>query len=342
VLHALPWLSLFANQSNNLQPNATQRDVSGGLVPNQEGDGEDYGLKFSLLQGRVVADVLYYKNYGRNRPDQTVANGLHGNFQNDINAIWTTLAARENKPEYLTNPYAYTGSVWFDTNTGYSDGYEGSVTANLTPAWRLSVNGSKRGPGETIERGARLRGYLAQYLPQWKGNAAWMNTPLVEGTSGGGTIATAAGRLENTLASFNALAALPTDSLFAPEWSANLITSYDFSAGSRLRGVSVGASANVRGPTVIGFAETAAGVAIADRPYYARRFATTGAWISYRRKLFAKVNWRLQLNVRNVFDENKVFPHRAVDRRDGTGRPDVAIYRLNEPRTFLLTSTFSL
>jgi hypothetical protein len=342
VLHALPWLSLFANQSNNLQPNATQRDLSGGLVPNQEGDGEDYGLKFNLLQGRVVADVLYYKNYGRNRPDQTVANGLHGNFQNDINAIWTTLAAREGRPEYLTNPYAYTGSVWFDTNTGYSDGYEGSVTANLTPAWRLTVNGSKRGPGETIERGPITRGYLAQYLPQWKGNTAWMNTPLVEGTSGGGTIATAVGRLENTLASFNALAALPTDSLFAPEWSANLITSYDFSAGSRLRGVSVGASANVRGPTVIGFAETAAGVAIADRPYYARKFATTGAWISYRRKLFGKVNWRLQLNVRNVLDENKLFPHRAVDRRDGSGRPDVAIYRLNEPRTFLLTSTFSL
>lgn len=342
VLHALPWLSLFANQSNNLQPNATQRDLSGGLVPNQEGDGEDYGLKFNLLQGRVSADVLYYKNYGRNRPDQTVANGLHGNFQNDINAIWTTLAARENRPEYLANPYAYTGSVWFDTNTGFSDGYEASVTANLTPAWRLTVNGSKRGPGETIERGPLVRGYLAQYLPQWKGNAAWMSTPLVEGSSGGGTIASAVGRLENTLASFNALAALPTDSLFAPEWAANLITSYDFAAGSRFRGVSVGASANVRGSTVIGFAETAAGVAIADRPFYARKFATTGAWITYRRKLFGKVNWRLQLNVRNALDENKVFPHRAVDRRDGTGRPAIAIYRLNEPRTFLLTSTFSL
>lgn len=341
VLHALPWLSFFANQSNNLQPNATQRDLAGRLLPNQEGDGEDYGLKFNLLQGRVVADVLYYKNYGRNRPDTTVANGLHGNFQNDINAIWTTLAARENKTDYLTNPYAFIGSIWPDINTGYSDGYEGSLTANLTPAWRLTVNGSKRGPGKTIERGTLLRGYLAEYLPQWKGNAAWMSTPLVEGTSGGGTIANAVSRLENTLANFDALAALPTDSLFAPEWSTNVITSYDLSSSSRLRGISVGASANIRGPTVIGFAETATGVAIADRPYYAKEFVSTGAWITYRRKLFNKVNWRLQLNVRNVLDENKLFPHRAVDRRDGTGRKDVVIYRLNEPRTFVLTSTFS-
>jgi outer membrane receptor for monomeric catechols len=205
----------------------------------------------------------------------------------------------------------------------------------------LTVNGSKRGPGKTIERGTLLRGYLAEYLPQWKGNAAWMSTPLVEGTSGGGTIANAVSRLENTLANFDALAALPTDSLFAPEWSTNVITSYDLSSSSRLRGISVGASANIRGPTVIGFAETATGVAIADRPYYAKEFVSTGAWITYRRKLFNKVNWRLQLNVRNVLDENKLFPHRAVDRRDGTGRKDVVIYRLNEPRTFVLTSTFS-
>jgi iron complex outermembrane receptor protein len=341
VLHALPWLSLFANQSNNLQPNATSRDIAGRLVPNQEGKGEDYGLKFNLLQGRIVADVLYYKNFGRNRPDQAVANGLHGNFQNDINAIWTTLAARENKPEYLANPYAYTGSVWFDTNTGYSDGYEATVTANLKPEWRLTLNASKRGPGKTIERGSLTAGYLAQYLPLWKGNAGWMSTPLAEGSSGGGTIASAVARLENTLANFNALAALPTDSLFAPEWSANFITSYDFAAASRLKGISVGASANLRGPTVIGFAETAGGVAIADRPYYARDFNTTGAWVSYRRRLSNKVNWRVQLNVRNVLDENKLFPHRAVDRRDGTGRPAVAIYRLNEPRTFVLTSAFS-
>ena len=341
VFHALSWLSLFANKSNNLQPNANQRGVSGELLPNQEGEGEDYGLKLALLNGRVVADVTYYRNFGRNRPEQTIANGLHGNFQNDINAIWTALAARENKPEYLANPYAYTGSVWFDINTGYSDGYEATVTTNLTPEWRLTVNGSKRGPGESIDRGELIRGYLAQYIPFWRSDAARLNFPLTEGAEGGTTVGTAIARLENTLANFNALAALPTDSLFAPEWSANLVTSYAFAKESRLKGFTIGASANVRGPTVIGFAETSAAVAIADRPFHAPKFATTGGWISYRRKLFRqKIDWRLQLNVRNAFNENRVFPHRAVDRRDGSNRPAVVLYRLNEPRTFVLTSAF--
>ena len=340
VLHALPWASGFFNQSNNLQPNATQRDIAGRLLPNPEGEGEDYGLKFSLLGGRVVADVTYYKNFGRNRPDQNVASGLHGNFQGDINSIWNTLAARENKPEYQNNPYAFPFSAWFDTNTGFSDGYEATLTANPTPRWRLTVNGARRNPGETIDRGNLVRAYLAQYLPLWKGNPAWLATPLVDNAAGGSTIGTLVSRLENTLASFNALAGLPTDSLFSPEWSANLVTSYAFAGESRLRGITVGASANVRGPTVIGFAEDRNAVAIADRPYYAPVFATIGGWISYRRRLAGRFDWRLQLNVRNLTDDNKIFPHRAVDVRDGTNRKAIALYRLNEPRTFLLTTAF--
>jgi hypothetical protein len=341
VFHALPWLSLTYNESNNLQPNATQRDVAGRLLENPEGEGRDYGIKFNLFGGRIVGDVTYYKNFGRNRPDTTVANGLHGNFQNDINAIWNTLAARENRPEYQNNPYAYPFSNWLDVNTGYSDGYEASLTANFTPEWRFTINGSKRGPGETVDRGRLIRGYLAANLPLWKGNAAWLAAPLIDNTSGA-TIGTAVARLENTLANFDALASLPTDSLFAPEWSTNLITTYAFARTSRLKGIAVGASANLRGRTVIGFEENASAVAIADRPYYADGFVNTGAWISYRRKIFRdKIDWRLQLNVRNVADADTIFPHRAVDRRDGTGRPEVVIYRLNEPRTFVLTSAFS-
>lgn len=339
VFHALSWLSLFANQSNNFQPNESRRGPDSELLPNEEGDGEDYGLKFNLLQGRIVADIVYYKNYGRNRPDGSVVNGLHGNFQADINPIWSAVAAVENDNKYLVEPYSFLTGFWGDVQTGYSDGYEASLTANLTPAWRLTVNGSKRGPGKTIERGAAARSYLAKYFPIWKGNAKWMSTPLV---AGNGTVADAVSRLETTLANFNALAALPSDSLYAPEWSANLITSYDLGADSRLKGVSVGASANLRGPTVMGFAETTGNVVDASRPYHAKEFLSTGAWISYRRKLFGKVNWRLQLNVRNVLDENTLFPHRAVDRRDGTGRPAVVIYRRNEPRTFVLTSSFGL
>ncbi|MEJ1974616.1 MAG: hypothetical protein WDM96_19885 [Lacunisphaera sp.] len=78
---------------------------------------------------------------------------------------------------------------------------------------------------------------------------------------------------------------------------------------------------------------------VADQPYYAPDFSTIGARISYRRKIFGgKVNWRLQLNVRNLLDDNTLFANRAVDRRDGTGGG--AVVRLAPERTSNLPAHF--
>jgi hypothetical protein len=39
-------------------------------------------------------------------------------------------------------------------------------------------------------------------------------------------------------------------------------------------------------------------------------------------------------------DDNTIFPLVAVDTRDGKHTPNVAIYNLKEPRTYLFTSAF--
>jgi hypothetical protein len=62
---------------------------------------------------------------------------------------------------------------------------------------------------------------------------------------------------------------------------------------------------------------------------------------AYQRKLFKnRVDWRVQVNVRNLFDAYTVFPLRTVDARDGSQRGVNVIYRLSEPRTYTFTSTF--
>ena len=69
--------------------------------------------------------------------------------------------------------------------------------------------------------------------------------------------------------------------------------------------------------------------------------ANFGAWLTYRRRILRdRVNWTLQMNVRNLLDENTIYPLFIVDRRDGTHRPDTAVYTLREPRTYVFTSTF--
>jgi len=338
VLHALPWLSLTFNQSNNFQANDSTRNVFGNLLPNPEGEGRDYGLKFAFFQQRLVAEVSYYENFGRNRIDSGIDTGVAGPFRGDINSVWTAIATAENKPEYNEFPYAAGFNTWSDSTTGRSTGYEFSVTANPTARWRLTFNGSRRAAGETVDRGGFIRQYLNQNLPIWRANPAWLALPIAG--SPAETVGSRVTRLENSLRNLDAIQGLPDD-VYAPRWSFNLLTNYSFSPESRLRGFAVGANTNLRGPTVIGYAENAANTLIPTQPYYAKDFQTVGGHLSYSRKLFRnRIDWRLQLNVRNVFDQNRVFPLRTVDARDGTNRGVVATWRLNEPRTYVLTSVF--
>ena len=76
-------------------------------------------------------------------------------------------------------------------------------------------------------------------------------------------------------------------------------------------------------------------------PYYAPSYANFGGWITYKRKIFKdRIDWRLQMNVRNLFDRNTIFPLVTVDTRDGKHTPNVAVYNLKEPRTYQFTSSF--
>ncbi len=338
IFHARPWLSFYYNQSNNFQPNDSARSVYGTLLPNPEGEGRDYGIKFSALGGKIRGDVSYYKNFSDHRADSSVRNGIHGNLQGDLNNIWSTVNALTGDPKYNAPPYATGLFQWSDLNTGYSDGYEASVTANLSRSWRLMVNGSRRGEGRTRERGTIIQSYLAEQLPIIKGNTAWMAAPTANDASR--TVAQVVGQIENSLANFRALSVLPADSLLTARWTFNTVTKYDFPAESRLRGFGLGATARLRGPAVVGFAENA-GIFDPRRPYTTSATQDYGAIVSYQRKLFRRVDWRLQLNVGNLFESGGLKVQRIVDARDGTGRGVGVIYRVLEPRSYALSSSFT-
>ena len=46
------------------------------------------------------------------------------------------------------------------------------------------------------------------------------------------------------------------------------------------------------------------------------------------------------MNVRNVLDQNTVYPLIDVDTRDGKHTPNTAVYTLKEPRRYSFTSAF--
>ncbi len=338
VVHGLPWFSLSYNTSNNFQVNSGTRNVFGDLLPNPQGKGSDYGLKFTLLDRRLFLDVTYYTNSNLNSADSISSNAA-GNFK-QFDQLWIAVSTFTGDPKYLTSPYSTLSTVWQDVVSTTSKGWEFSLTANPTSQWRVTLNGSKRGDNTTSARGVYINQYMAQYIPIIKARPEWQALDAQ-----GVTVANRVIDLENTLTNFNAIRNSPSAN-FASNWTLNLIQTYEFAretriAGVPLNGFSVGGSMNARGKAINGFAVDSRNVLDPTSPYYAPANLNFGGWITYKRKLFNnRIDWRLQLNVRNLLDENTVFPLIKVDSRDGKHTPSTAVYNLKEPRTYLFTSAF--
>lgn len=144
-----------------------------------------------------------------------------------------------------------------------------------------------------------------------------------------------------------ALLGTPTGEL--RKWKANIVSSYGFRAGF-LSGIGIGAGVRYENSQVIGFppiyvdpvtgerltgrrADEAITVDL-DNPYRDDSRTTADLWLNYRRKLNDKIDWRIQLNVFNVFDDEGTVP--LWINPDGT----VGTRGIRFGRSWSLTNTF--
>ncbi len=129
---------------------------------------------------------------------------------------------------------------------------------------------------------------------------------------------------------------------FSPEvrkWRFNGVVNYDFQEGF-LQGFGTGFSVRYQSRVAIGFpiAPDADGIPKPDieNPFYGPSDINWGFRFSYRKRIWDnKVNWRLQLNLSNVFsDERDLIPVRVND--VGT----IAQSRTSAPKGWVLSSRF--
>jgi hypothetical protein len=64
--------------------------------------------------------------------------------------------------------------------------------------------------------------------------------------------------------------------------------------------------------------------------------AETELFFGYTRRIGKRVNWRVQLNIRNLLDDQDPMAQRA-----NIGEGFVTVYAVPEPRSFILTNTFT-
>src|SRR5690606_11748613 len=95
------------------------------------------------------------------------------------------------------------------------------------------------------------------------------------------------------------------------KWRWNAVTSYDFNEGV-LNGFGVGGGYRWEDKSVIGYApmknEDGSSSINLNAPFYAPSNDFVDVWLSYRRKLTDRTNWRIQLNIYNLFGKNELVP----------------------------------
>lgn len=123
------------------------------------------------------------------------------------------------------------------------------------------------------------------------------------------------------------------------KWQASLIGNYEFKEG-RLDGFGVGGAIRWKDKSSIGFpvvynSEFDEFIQDVTNPYYGPTDTKVDFWVSYKTKLTNKIDWRIQLNIRNLLDDDDLIP--LGTQPDGT----IARVYLPEPIKFELSSRFS-
>ncbi|MBK9991807.1 MAG: TonB-dependent receptor, partial [Verrucomicrobia bacterium] len=237
-----------------------------------------------------------------------------------------TSSVLTDRTTYLANPTAYTpdsATVYnYTANTpalqGFkvtadtqSEGYEFELVANPLPNWRVAFNASKTtairnnvGGPEIVE----LVSYMTNAMAGAAGDLRMYNASFDDPTNVIWNNGNWTGfRGQYMLMKLQEGAAASE----LRKWRYNVVSNYSFTKGF-LKGVGVGASYRWQDKVIIGYPV----VAVSERdfsydlasPYYGRAEDALDLWLSYERKLTSKLGWKIQLNVRNVLQNNGVIP----------------------------------
>ncbi len=285
VVHLTKWAAAFYNKSDNFVPQSTLTILGTELGP-RFGKGEDYGLKFRLLDGRLYAGVTRYQTSEVNR-----LNFASGTLIDITNELF----------EAVGDPTRVAGPTSRDSVDTEGQGHEFEVTANLTPQWRLTANFSQT-EGTQSNNQPRLRSFIAAHRAAWEAKST---TPLIPPTPGvpaidpvlGGqaTVATALRSLDPLI--LNILGANGVTRRQLREHTGSFFTAYTFRSDKKwLNGLTAGAGSRDRSAPAVGYINGVESIYGDAETTVNLMFAKT---IRIRNR-----NVRLQTNLDNIFNAN--------------------------------------
>ncbi len=217
-----------------------------------------------------------------------------------------------------------------------SKGIEIDLIANPTKNWRIMLNIGKQ---ETVQ--SNIAPKTAAVAAEIDANLRASRFIDLRDAPTLGEASTFRSRWAGTYGNLLAeLAQEGTASLEQREWRINAVTSYDFTDG-RLAGFGVGGALRWQSEIATGYPledPDNDGINTPDlsRPFFGDPELNGDLWVSYKRKIYdGKIDWKIQLNVRNLIGGNDNIP--VITNPDG----ELAVFRNPLPQEVFLTNTFS-
>jgi len=212
-----------------------------------------------------------------------------------------------------------------------SEGWEYELYAQPTKNWNVTVNASKTFASR-VALAPGIAGYIEDMTEFLAGPAGDIRL------WGGGPSNAMREQWQNNIVNpYNTfLAQRGTQAPEIAPWRFNVITSYNFTEGT-FQGVTVGGAYRWEDAKILGYElmqmPDGSYATDVDKPLKGDTDDHLDLWIGYSRKLTDRINWRVQLNLRNVFESTRLVP--ITMNPDGT----VGFSRIQQGTSWMLTNT---
>ena len=217
-----------------------------------------------------------------------------------------------------------------------STGFEASITWNPTRSWRMAINVARQ---ETVRSNITpnlerfIEGDWLPFIAKW-GHLDWDNALA---TNNGNDLSTQVNENLTEYFTVMSLEGFPTDEV--REWRVNLVTNYSFRDGP-LNGFSVGGSMRWQSDAVIGYPlieKEGSPMLVGDvlNGWRGEEDLSFDFQCGYSKRI-KKVNWQIQLNLRNLQNIDSDEVEILLARPDGSP----AKARWKPPFQWQITNTF--